>query len=255
MARSIAASPSLPFAAKPSPRRTIREKASMTRNCPGRLGTATSRRQLFVPRSSAAKTGSSCSAARRGAEPACCGGGTGEAARGTEGTTSAGCSPFGLATGGVVAASRANTLRPRRRLRRFLDFGLSCRAASVACPFPDKFSARRSEAWSANGLRLPWEVKSRAPPAPGACAPVSGSSTFCFPSGAARTGTDAASAWFVVDFTVTGQPAITKPPILRKTAGSGSGPEIRQSWRQCGLGVSSAMLRFSRILKPDPPDC
>jgi hypothetical protein len=50
--RSMAASDSRPLAAIPSPRRTIREKASMTRN-PWFCGRATSRRQLLVPRSTA----------------------------------------------------------------------------------------------------------------------------------------------------------------------------------------------------------
>ena len=53
IARSIAASPSRPEAAMPSPRRMMRENASITRK-PSRIGRATSRRQLLVPRSSAA---------------------------------------------------------------------------------------------------------------------------------------------------------------------------------------------------------
>jgi hypothetical protein len=52
--RSIAPSESMPLAPSPSPSRTMRENASTTRNCPGRVGWATSRRQLLVPRSSAA---------------------------------------------------------------------------------------------------------------------------------------------------------------------------------------------------------
>ena len=52
MARAIAASPRRPVWPIPSPSRTIREKASTTRK-PWSRGTATSRRQLLVPRSSA----------------------------------------------------------------------------------------------------------------------------------------------------------------------------------------------------------
>ena len=65
-ARSMAGWPRRPLADSPSPSRTMREKASMTRNWPGRVGTATSSRQLLVPRSSAANTGSSsnCGQAR-----------------------------------------------------------------------------------------------------------------------------------------------------------------------------------------------
>src|SRR5580658_2556708 len=54
MVRSIAASESLPVAASPSPSRTMREKASMTRK-PRRVPRATRSRQLLVPRSSAAQ--------------------------------------------------------------------------------------------------------------------------------------------------------------------------------------------------------
>ena len=53
-ARSMAGAASRPVRPSPSPSRTMREKASITRNCPGREGTATSSRQLLVPRSSAA---------------------------------------------------------------------------------------------------------------------------------------------------------------------------------------------------------
>jgi hypothetical protein len=52
-ARAIAASLSRPLAKTPSPRRMMRENASMTRK-PSRVGRATSSRQLLVPRSSAA---------------------------------------------------------------------------------------------------------------------------------------------------------------------------------------------------------
>ena len=52
-ARSIAASLMRREAATPSPRRMMRENASMTRN-PSAVGRAISRRQLLVPRSSAA---------------------------------------------------------------------------------------------------------------------------------------------------------------------------------------------------------
>ena len=51
--RSMAAWPSRPVWVKPSPRRTMREKASMIRK-PSRAGRAMRRRQLLVPRSSAA---------------------------------------------------------------------------------------------------------------------------------------------------------------------------------------------------------
>ena len=54
IARSIAPRDRLPVRLSPSPRRTMREKASITRNWPGRVGTATRSRQLLVPRSSAA---------------------------------------------------------------------------------------------------------------------------------------------------------------------------------------------------------
>ena len=47
------ARPSRPLCDRPSPRRTMRENASMTRN-PSAVGRATSSRQLLVPRSSAA---------------------------------------------------------------------------------------------------------------------------------------------------------------------------------------------------------
>src|SRR5215469_14512451 len=53
MVRAIAASESIPVADRPSPRRTMREKASMTRK-PRPAPRATRRRQLLVPRSSAA---------------------------------------------------------------------------------------------------------------------------------------------------------------------------------------------------------
>ena len=53
MVRAMAASLSRLLAARPSPRRTMREKLSTTRNPVG-SGTAISRRQLLVPRSSAA---------------------------------------------------------------------------------------------------------------------------------------------------------------------------------------------------------
>jgi hypothetical protein len=53
MARAIAASPSLPLWPTPSPSRTMREKESTTRNV-SPVGSAISRRQLLVPRSSAA---------------------------------------------------------------------------------------------------------------------------------------------------------------------------------------------------------
>ena len=53
MVRSMAASDSRPLADTPSPRRMMRENASMTLK-PRRDGRATSRRQLLVPRSSAA---------------------------------------------------------------------------------------------------------------------------------------------------------------------------------------------------------
>ena len=49
-ARSIASSARRPRWAKPSPRRTIRENASTTTK-PSSTGRATSKRQLFVPRS------------------------------------------------------------------------------------------------------------------------------------------------------------------------------------------------------------
>ena len=51
--RAIAASLKRPVSDSPSPRRTMRENASMTRN-PSAVGRATSSRQLLVPRSSAA---------------------------------------------------------------------------------------------------------------------------------------------------------------------------------------------------------
>lgn len=51
--RSMAASDNMPLAAKPSPRRVMREKASTTRN-PSWVGRATSMRQLLVPKSKAA---------------------------------------------------------------------------------------------------------------------------------------------------------------------------------------------------------
>ncbi len=51
--RSIAASLRRSDVPSPSPRRTIRENASITRK-PLKVGSATSRRQLLVPRSSAA---------------------------------------------------------------------------------------------------------------------------------------------------------------------------------------------------------
>ena len=51
--RSIAASLSRPVCESPSPKRTMREKASTTRN-PSAVGRATRRRQLLVPKSSAA---------------------------------------------------------------------------------------------------------------------------------------------------------------------------------------------------------
>ena len=54
--RSIAASDKRAGRGQPSPSRTMREKASMTRN-PSPAGRATSRRQLLVPRSSAAIDG------------------------------------------------------------------------------------------------------------------------------------------------------------------------------------------------------
>ena len=69
--REIASSESNPDALTPSPRRTILEKASMTRK-PLRVGRATRRRQLFVPRSSAAYT---CCHRPRGRRPRRCGAG------------------------------------------------------------------------------------------------------------------------------------------------------------------------------------
>jgi hypothetical protein len=53
IARVIAASLMRPDVDSPSPSRMMRENASMTRK-PSRVGRATSRRQLLVPRSSAA---------------------------------------------------------------------------------------------------------------------------------------------------------------------------------------------------------
>jgi hypothetical protein len=53
MARSIAASLMQPLAEIPSPNRMIRENESTTRN-PSPVGQAINRRQLLVPRSSAA---------------------------------------------------------------------------------------------------------------------------------------------------------------------------------------------------------
>ena len=61
-ARSMAGWLRRPLDDSPSPSLTMRENASTTRNWPGRVGTATSSRQLLVPRSSAAKTG--CSSGR-----------------------------------------------------------------------------------------------------------------------------------------------------------------------------------------------
>ena len=52
--RSIAGSDSAPLALKPSPRRTEREKASITRKPPRPSPRAISSRQLLVPRSIAA---------------------------------------------------------------------------------------------------------------------------------------------------------------------------------------------------------
>ncbi|CCV13159.1 hypothetical protein MESS4_520071 [Mesorhizobium sp. STM 4661] len=123
-ARSIAGCPSRPLAVRPSPSLTMREKASMTRNWPWRVGTATSSRQLLVPRSSAANTGSSCSGGRRSSGLA------GEAEG--KGAASAGWLAGALAAGadGILAIeglpSRAKTLRPRRRLRRFLALPFCC---------------------------------------------------------------------------------------------------------------------------------
>ena len=51
--RAIAASLKRPVSVRPSPKRTMRENALMTRN-PWAVGRATSSRQLLVPRSSAA---------------------------------------------------------------------------------------------------------------------------------------------------------------------------------------------------------
>ena len=62
MARSIAASLKRPELVTPSPSRMMREKASTTRK-PSPAGRATSKRQLLVPRSSAAQSG------RRGSLP------------------------------------------------------------------------------------------------------------------------------------------------------------------------------------------
>jgi hypothetical protein len=62
MVRSIAASDRAPVAARPSPRRTMREKLSTTRK-PPRTGAPTSSRQLLVPRSSAAKRPDAASSA------------------------------------------------------------------------------------------------------------------------------------------------------------------------------------------------
>ena len=56
MVRSIATGDSSPVALTPSPRRTMRENASITLK-PLRVGRATSNRQLLVPRSRAEKTG------------------------------------------------------------------------------------------------------------------------------------------------------------------------------------------------------
>src|SRR5690606_36670086 len=53
MVRAIARSRSQPLAARPSPRRTMREKLSITSK-PSACGLATSNLQLLVPRSSAA---------------------------------------------------------------------------------------------------------------------------------------------------------------------------------------------------------
>ena len=132
--------PSRPLDDSPSPSRTMRENASMTRNWPGRVGTATSSRQLLVPRSSAAKTG--MFAGRRPAgERRASGGGAGRASIAALPIAGDGAAPLRRLTASTAAAqtaavgapSRANTLRPRRRLRRFLPRGLLSGALRASC--------------------------------------------------------------------------------------------------------------------------
>ena len=137
-ARSIAASLSRPVAESPSPSRTMRENASTTRNCPGRAGNGDQQpaivgaevergvdrrilrtmparrlavRQLGRARLSAPVARRRCRGLLRLLRRGAC------------------CTP-----------SRAKTLRPRLRLRRFFHFGLSaelpsrflrCRGASA----------------------------------------------------------------------------------------------------------------------------
>jgi len=84
----------------------------------------------------------------------------------------------------VASSSRAKTLRPRRRLRRFLALP-RWGWASPACPSPDWGPAWRGR--PADGLGPPDGGEALDTPTSGAPAPVSWSST-SGPSGAARTG-------------------------------------------------------------------
>ena len=170
---------------------------------------ATSSRQLFVPRSRAANTGRSCAGARRGVAPICCAFGLVGCC--AEGEPFADSGTSGFADGTFDTESRANTCRPRRRLRRFLDFGLSCRVASGACPLPDRVSAGRSETRPADGPRLPSEAKSPDVPAPGASTPESGSSTCVFLLAPREPERTLHALSFFVDVTVAGPAAITTP--------------------------------------------
>ena len=135
----------------PSPSRTMREKASMTRNWPGRVGTATSSRQLLVPRSSAAKTGSSSTAAR----PA---GGAGVGERLAGGSTRAGSCARRCRTGAATARPAPRQRRhgrARKPCGRACACAASCRAALSRAPArcPARARSDRAEACASRPLR------------------------------------------------------------------------------------------------------
>ena len=150
IARLIAASERRPVAVSPSPSRTMRENASTTRNCPGRVGAAISNRQLLVPRSSAAYK-----SPRRCCEGTCVGLGGKHGLPGPRSTSVNCVSATGLSTVGETALPCRSSslagdnlgvvvygflpLRRRRRLARLPESGTvesGGRPVTVDCSCP-----------------------------------------------------------------------------------------------------------------------
>ena len=167
----------------------------MTRNWPGRPGTATSSRQLLVPRSSAANTGSSsgCGAALRrpaahgpaGRDPARERSAAGAAPAGAAGALEAEPPPVGRRP----AVARKN-LAAAPALAPLLALGRGC--CRLSAPKPAAWRACRRRRRFRHGQQRPPDA-----PASGAPAPVSRSSTlFSFLRRANRNRTLQALSFF-----------------------------------------------------------